>query len=371
MISDLAIGQRPHPHQLEIQEFDQYDLIIDARSPREFAEDHVPGAVNLPVVDNDQYAEVGTTHKTDKHRAYVLGVAQSLRNMAEAIDTRIRHLPQSARILVYCFRGGKRSRLWTDTLRTIGFKTDVLIGGWKRYRRWVSESLATYPAQFSYRVLSGPTGCGKTRLLHALEAVGEQVLDLEGLASHRGSLMGAIPGVAQPSQKLFDSMVLQKLRTFDPERPVWVEAESKKIGQVQLPTTLYESMHRSVTCYALDAPMAERVRLWHEDFGHFRSDPEALLGCLRHLVPLVGREEFDTWRSLGQAGRMDELFERLMLNHYDPAYARTSDRNYSNVAMRSVKLPDLGPETLRDLAKKLADDSETVTGNGKAVGELN
>ena len=344
----------PTATDLDILEFGDYDLIIDARSPREFADDHVPGAINLPVVGNDEYAQVGILYKADRHRAYLRGVADSLRNMAAAIDAHLSGLPAHARLLVYCFRGGKRSRLWYDTLRTIGFRTDRLDGGWKRYRRWVIAVLDRFPTRFDYHVVNGPTGCGKTRLLQALAAAGEQVLDLEGLARHRGSLIGAIPGVSQPGQKLFESAVLDALRRFDPGRPVWVEAESKKIGDVQLPTSLHESLHRARHRYLVEAPMSERVRVWREDFGHFAADPEAMLARLVYLVPLIGRETFEQWQALAAEGRIDALFERVMVDHYDPAYGRTMRRNYGDRPHAPVLLSDLGPDALGVVAAELA-----------------
>ena len=220
----------------------RYALVIDGRSEREYAEDHLPGAVNVPVVDNDQYAEVGTMHTTDKHRAYLIGVSYSLRNIARATDAVISKYPRDARLLVYCFRCGKRSKLWFDALSTIGYRVDRLPGGWKAYRAWVREQLTDVPRRFHFNVLCGPTGCGKTRLLTALEHAGAQVLDLERLAQHHGSLIGDLPGVPQPSQKWFDSLVLKELRSFDPRVPIWVESESKKIGALQLPDALLENM---------------------------------------------------------------------------------------------------------------------------------
>ncbi|MFT3800343.1 MAG: tRNA 2-selenouridine(34) synthase MnmH [Burkholderiaceae bacterium] len=344
----------PHPSELDIQEFGSYDVVIDARSPREFADDHIPEALNLPVVDSEQYAVVGTMYKQDRHRAYLRGVADSLRNMADAIDTQLNHLGPDARILVYCFRGGKRSRLWADALRTIGFRTDVLPGGWKRYRKWVRDGLARHAPALGYRVLGGPTGCGKTRLLQALARAGEQVLDLEGLASHRGSLIGAVPGVAQPGQKLFDSLLLATLRRFDPRRPVWVEAESKKIGSLQLPLELYESMHAAPVFYSLSLPMPERVRVWVEDFGHFVDDPASLIDRLQYLVPLVGHQTFDEWKALADSGQVLVLFERLMRDHYDPTYQRTSARHYARAQVRPIEIDDIEAATLDAVARRLA-----------------
>lgn len=343
----------PHPTQLEVEEFSSYALVIDARSPREYEEDHVPGAVNLPVVDNDEYAEVGTMHRSNPHGAYLIGVEYSLRNIARHIRPLISKYKPTDRFLVYCFRGGKRSRLWADNLRTIGFKVDVLSGGWKNYRRWVREALEQLPGRFEFRVLSGPTGCGKTRLLHALQAEGAQVLELEGLANHRGSLIGAVPGQLQPSQKWFDSQLLDTLRRFDPGRPVWVEAESKKIGNVQLPQALHDAMHR-MTPISLVVPMAERVKIWREDYSHFVDDPVGMVDKLEPLKPLVGGEELARWQELAQARRVDELFERVMVAHYDPCYTRSTRNHYQERAeLQSLEVPSVEPADLATVAREL------------------
>jgi len=330
-----------------------YALIIDARSPREFAEDHLPGAVNLPVVDDAQYAEVGTTHRSNPHAAYLIGVEYSLQNIAAQLKPLISRFGPDDRFLVYCFRGGKRSQLWAGNLRTIGFQVDVIPGGWKRYRAWVRERLELLPARFDYRVLCGPTGCGKTRLLHELARHGEQVVDLEGLASHRGSLLGDLPGQPQPSQKMFDSLLQDTLRGFDLARPVWLEAESKKIGRLQLPDALTAAMHRSPTVH-LRVPLAERVRLWREDYPHFAADPLAMVARLAPLKPLVGGQELASWAELAAQGRIDELFERVMVAHYDPCYLRSTTREYGpGDAADAVAVDSLAPQALAALARTL------------------
>lgn len=334
-------------------DFSSYGLIIDARSPREYADDHIPGAINLPVVDNDEYAEVGTLHRTDAMGAYQIGVAYSLNNISRHMRETIARHDRKTRILVYCFRGGKRSRLWFDALDTVGYKVERLPGGWKAYRRWVMDALEEAPLRLRYQVLSGPTGCGKTRLLAALEKEGAQVLDLEGLAVHRGSLIGAVPGHEQPPQKLFDSMLLHKLASFDPARPVWVEAESKMIGRVRLPQALMEGMGKG-SVVRVDAEMAQRVRVWREDFGHFEQDPKDMIHRLRYLKPLVGGEEFSAWENLAESGEVLELFERLMRNHYDPAYRRSLSRHYAGHDLApQVVLRDVSEQGLRPVAQEL------------------
>ncbi|MPW20059.1 tRNA 2-selenouridine(34) synthase MnmH [Paraburkholderia sp. CNPSo 3157] len=334
--------------------FDEYDLIIDARCEREFAEDHIPGAINLPVVNNEEYAEVGTLHRTDKMKAYLIGVAYSLKNISRYLDTVIASRPRRDRILVYCFRGGKRSRLWFDALDTIGYKVDRLPGGWKGYRRWVNGQLEERPRQFTYFVLAGPTGCGKTRLLDQLARAGAQVLDLEAVAAHRGSVIGAIPGISQPTQKYFDSLLLQQLLTFSTDRPVWVEAESKKIGNVQMPPALLNTMYSNGKLIRISAPMAQRVRLWREDYAHFEQDPAAFLAQLTHLRSLVGGKEFERWQDLTESGQIPELFERLMTVHYDPSYERSIKRNYPTLSETPlIELDELAPDALCLAAKNL------------------
>lgn len=317
----------PPSADLRVQDWAAYDLIIDARSPREYAEDHVPGALNLPVVGDDEYAQVGTLHRTDTHAAYLLGVAHSLRNMAQAIDDRITQLPRDARVLVYCFRGGKRSELWATALRIIGFRVDVVQGGWKNYRRWVRESLDTLPARFDWRVLCGRTGSGKTRLLAALAAKGHQVLDLEGLANHRGSVLGDLPGQPQPPQKWFDSLVLSELRRFDPAQPVWVESESKKIGRLQVPQAMIDAIRAAATV-TLDAAMPARVQLWKDDYPHLAADPAAMVRLLSPMKALIGGEELARWQALAEARDVDTLFERVMTHYYDPLYDRSLARDF-------------------------------------------
>jgi tRNA 2-selenouridine synthase len=345
-----------HPHQLQIREFSSYALVIDARSPHEYAEDHIPGAVNLPVVDDIEYAEVGTKHKTDKHTAYLIGVEYSLRNIAAQIKPLISRYGPQDRFLVYCFRGGKRSRLWADNLRTIGFDVDVLAGGWKNYRRWVRAGLETLPTTFSYRVLCGPTGAGKTRLLLELRRQGQQVLELEGLARHRGSLLGDVPGETQPTQKYFDTLVLDTLRGFDPRRAVWLEAESKKIGNLQLPEGLYEAMHRSASIN-IDTPMPERVKLWREDYPHFAADPVGMVNKLEPLKPLVGKETLAEWALLAASGRVDELFESVMVRHYDPCYVRSTRHNYGEQQQKgTIHVPSLDASALSDTVARIVRD---------------
>jgi tRNA 2-selenouridine synthase len=334
-----------------IRPLGDYALIIDARTPKEFAEDHLPGAVNLPVVTQAEFAEVGTLHRTQPHAAYVLGAQYALRNIARHIAEVIAPRPPSDRVLVYCFRGGKRSRAWADPVRNIGYSVDVLPGGWKAYRAWVREELARLPSTFDWRVLTGSTASGKTRLLAALAQEGAQVVDLEGLAAHRGSLLGDLPAQAQPPQKLFDTALREALSKLDPGRPVWVEDESKRIGKLQLPTALFDAI-RAAPVVRVEAPLPARVGLCRIDYAHFAADPVGMVQRLRAVRPLVGGACWAEWLALAEAGEVDTLFARLMSDHYDPCYARSSSAK--RPVVDSVALPDLDEATLRRAARALA-----------------
>ncbi|MEX3634545.1 tRNA 2-selenouridine(34) synthase MnmH [Paraburkholderia sp. BR14320] len=345
----------------DVDALKKFDLVIDARSPREFAEDHLPGAINLPVVFDDEYAEVGTTHRTDPMRAYQIGVAYSLKNIARHLELPYFRPSRKMSILVYCFRGGKRSKLWADTLETIGYKVERLPKGWKGYRSWVRETLEEIPARLQFNVLSGPTGCGKTRLLIALRESGAQIIDLEDLASHRGSIIGAIPGRQQPTQKLFDTTLLAELYRLDSSRRVWIEGESKRIGQVQLPTALFDRMHEG-RLFSVKTPMAERIEMWRREYPHFEKDPEGLVTRLSYLKALISGVTLQKWMSLAERHEIVPLFESIMLDYYDPAYSRSTKKNYSRTGCPiEVELETLDSSYLATVAKRLISESETPT----------
>jgi tRNA 2-selenouridine synthase len=331
-----------------IRPFGDYALIIDARTPKEYAEDHLPGALNLPVVSQEEFAEVGTLHRTNPHGAYVLGAQYALRNIARHIAEVIAPRKPSDRILIYCFRGGKRSRAWADPVRNIGYTVDVLPGGWKAYRAWVREELARLSTAFDWRVLTGSTASGKTRFLAALAAEGEQVLDLENLAAHRGSLLGDLPGHQQPTQKCFDSALREALARLDPARPVWLEDESKRIGKLQLPTELFEAIRQAPTV-RLVMDMPARVALCRLDYAHFVQDPVGMVQRLRPVRPLVGGSVWANWMALAESGDVDRLFERLMAEHYDPCYARSASMR--RPLLRELRLEGLDEASLRAAAR--------------------
>jgi tRNA 2-selenouridine synthase len=337
-----------------LPQLDQFDAVIDVRSESEFAEDHIPGAINCPVLNDEQRARVGTLYKqVSAFEAKKVGAAIVARNIADHIDALFLAKPRDWKPLIYCWRGGNRSGSMTHILARIGWPAVQLDGGYKEYRRHVNAALTDLPARFSLRVVCGTTGSGKSRLLQTLAAEGAQVLDLEQLAAHRGSVLGNLPSEPQPSQKTFESALWQKLRGFDPARPVFVESESKKVGNLRVPDALMEKM-RASPCIAINISRPDRVRLLMEDYAHFVQDPAILNKQLDCLVTLHGRVKIGEWQSMALSGQMASLVEQLLVEHYDPAYLRSIDRNFLQVgAARLVELPDISAAAFRQAARQL------------------
>ena len=310
-----------------LPELDRYDAIIDARSPSEFALDHLPGAINCPVLDDAQRIQVGTLYKqVNAFEAKKVGAAMVAQNIGRQIETLWLDKPRDWKPLIYCWRGGNRSGAMAHILAKIGWPVIQLEGGYKAYRNHVNLALATTPA-LDFKVICGTTGSGKSRLLEVLHGIGAQVLDLEQLAAHRGSVLGKLPSQPQPSQKAFEGAIWQRLRRFDPARPVFIESESKKVGNLRVPDALMEKM-RASPCIALTLSRPNRVRLLMEDYTHFTRDPQVLNAQLDCLLSLYGREKIGRWHALANAGEMAELVDELLVEHYDPAYTRSIDRNF-------------------------------------------
>jgi len=337
-----------------IQRLESFDALIDARSESEYAEDRVPGAVNWPSLTDDERWLVGTEYKqVSPFVARKRGAALVARNIAAHIERDVFDKPRDWQPLVYCWRGGKRSGALAAVLDQIGFKVHLLEGGYREYRRAVTADLQQLPRRFRYHVLCGKTGSGKSRLLGALHERGAQVLDLEALADHRGSVLGLVPGRPQPGQKQFESRVWDTLRRLDPSREVWVESESKKVGELRVPEALVECM-RAAPCVRVELPLDARVKLLMEDYDFFVKDVPAFCARLDALRALRGNEVVDRWQELARAGRVEVVHE-LLLKHYDPVYLQSMQRNFREFDQAPVlELSDGGPAALADAAAKLA-----------------
>lgn len=305
-----------------------FDAVIDARSEGEYGLDRLPNALNWPSLNNEERARVGTIYKQiSAFEARKIGGALVARNVAHHILAHCQDKDKTWKPLIYCWRGGKRSGSLALILGQIGFDVHLMEGGYKAFRAEMLADLEPLCQQFDYRVICAPTGSGKTRLLHALAAKGAQVLDLEALANHRSSVLGLVPGEVQPSQKQYDMRIWQTLKTLDPTRPVFVESESKKVGNVSIPDGLITTM-RAGRCLRLDLPLTARVALLLEDYDYFVQDPEFFCARLEVLIPLRGRAVVEGWQQQARSGHMAEVVEDLLHNHYDPSYLSSMLRNF-------------------------------------------
>ncbi|MBE2241322.1 MAG: tRNA 2-selenouridine(34) synthase MnmH [Burkholderiaceae bacterium] len=336
-------------------ELERFGAVIDARSPAEFAHDHLPGAVNWPVLDDEERRLVGIEYaQVSAFEARKRGAALVAKNIAAHIEREVMDKGKDWRPLVYCWRGGQRSGSMAWFLDQMGFRTYVLAGGYKAFRAAVRAELAELPARIGFEVVCGRTGSGKTRLLGALRDAGAQVLDLEGLARHRGSVLGVVPGCAQPSQKAFETALWDVLRRFDPQQPVFVESESKKIGNLRVPEAVIERMRASARCLHVEMPDAGRLALLQEDYAFLAADPGLFCRLLDGLVALRGRETVAYWQQRVRAGAVAEVFGELMRLHYDPGYERSMRANFTGfAAAETVRLEDGSPPALAAAAKRL------------------
>lgn len=327
-----------------------FDDIIDVRSPAEFAEDHIPGAINLPALSNEERARVGTIYvQQDAFLARKIGAALVSRNVADHVEGPLADRDGGWKPLVYCWRGGQRSGSVAIILKQIGWRADTVQGGYQSYRRLVAGALydATMPCPVV--VIDGGTGTAKTRLLEHLAAQGAQVLDLEAMAQHRGSVFGPMSD-AQPSQKAFESLLASKISQLDPTRVVYVEAESSKIGQRIIPPTLWKAMIAAPNL-RITAPLAARASHLLSAYPDLIEDAVKLDTVLQKLVRYHGHEQVDAWQALAAARDFHNLARALIQTHYDPRYGRISRAHAP--ATEPIDLPDLSEATLAATAARI------------------
>jgi tRNA 2-selenouridine synthase len=318
---------------------DAFDCIIDVRSPAEFADDHIPGAINCPVLDDQQRIEVGTLYKqVSPFEAKKIGAALVAENIARHLKQNFLGQAKDWQPLIYCWRGGQRSGAMTTVFRQIGWNAKQLEGGYKAYRRYVVDELSRLPRDFRYWVVKGATGSAKTRVLHAMADLGAQIVDLEGLAGHKGSVFGLVPETTQPSQKTFETTLCFGLKRLDPRQPVFIEAESRKIGGVHVPECLIESM-RGSPCLTIDAPRAVRVDYLLRDYAYFTQHTDYVLQRLDALKQFCGEKTVQKWRTLVLEQQWPEFVDALLADHYDPLYEKSQKTNYGAGALGELLVP--------------------------------
>jgi tRNA 2-selenouridine synthase len=330
----------------------RFDDIIDVRSPAEYAEDHIPGAINLPVLSDAERAEVGRIYKQDSpFRARKVGAALVAANAARHLQGPLADKPGGWQPLVYCWRGGQRSGSFASILSQVGWRTELVAGGYKAYRTLVVAALYDTPFPCPVILLDGNTGSAKTEILHRLAARGVQMLDLEGLAHHRGSLFGAMPG-GQPSQKAFESALAIAVSNLDPSRVVVVEAESSKVGDCRLPVGLWKAM-AAAKRLEICAPLEARARYLVTAYADMVADPACLSATIDRLRPAHAADQITQWQQMAAAGAFEPLAAGLMAQHYDPRYGKHRERLDHGIT--ELVVDDLGPATLDRAADQIAD----------------
>lgn len=345
-----------HNAPVRVADMQAFDTLIDARSPAEFALDHVPGAINCPVLDDEERRIVGTLYKQQgAFEARRVGGAMVAANLAKHLRERFADRPANWKPLVYCWRGGMRSGSMVTWLRLVGWDAQQLAGGYKSFRRHVISQLDALCPKLDLHVICGATGSAKTRVLQALAAQGEQVLDLEDMASHKGSLLGNLPGVPQPSQKSFETALATRLERFDLARPIYVEGESARIGKVSLPLSLVARMRESPSVIEVAATPEARLAFLLRDYAYLGDDREGLAAQLGKLKELQGKETVARWQQWALAGELEPLFAELMALHYDPHYERSQSRHFAAWGQRrSVQAQALDEAGIEALAREIA-----------------
>ena len=359
----------------------QFDEIIDVRTEDEFAEDRIFNAINLPVLDNQQRIEIGTLYKKEKSIAKKLGAALINKNTSEHIVNHFMNKDLNYKPLIYCWRGGHRSRSLAIILKEIGFQPAILSGGYKEYRKMVRNKVQEETTDDNRTtfddckiiLVSGSTGSGKSLLLETLEKRGEQILHLEDLAKHKGSVLGNYPNEAQPSQKLFETKIYQKIEfDFDPRKVIWVENESTKVGQCNVPMRVWKKMLQSPRIH-INVSLKDRVQFLLKDYEYMCTEESkaGLIEILTKLEKHAGKKKPAEWCEMVRSSQYEELIEDLMVEYYDKNYKKprgSAMETYNipgglildqNKLMNSVMMEDiiaLGDNYISDYKKKSSEE---------------
>ena len=340
--------------QASVADLVRCDTLIDARTPAEFALDHIPGAINCPVLSDEERVVVGTMYKLrGAFEARRAGGALVAANLAMHLRVAFVDKPRGWKPIVYCWRGGLRSGSMVQWLRLVGWDARQLSGGYKQWRKHVIALIERLAPQMDLRVLCGPTGSAKTRVLTALADEGAQTLDLEACANHKGSVLGGLPGIEQPSQRQFETRIATILQRVDPTRPLYVEAESRKIGRLAVPTPLLSRLRES-PCIAIAATSESRIAYLLRDYAYLGDDSEELAGNIALLQGLQSNETLARWQGWARNRELATLFAELLTLHYDPLYARSQQHNLTGLASAArFETPGLDEDDVHALAKAI------------------
>ena len=330
----------------------KFDTIIDVRSPLEFAEDHIVGAINCPVLSDLERQKVGTIYKKESSfKAKIIGSSLTAKNIAFHIENKFMEKKGSWQPLIYCWRGGQRSKAFSIVLSEVGWRTNQLKGGYKEYRNQVINFLDNIGPKLKITLISGKTGSAKTKILKSIENEGGQILDLEGLANHKGSLLGKIPDLIQPSQKFFESLIFNKIQNLNLKDKIYIEAESSKIGNIHIPKSIWKKMIKSPRI-EISANVELRAKFLVSDYDYMCNDPTLINPIIKGLKNRLSKKLFDEWTNLIDRKKWFDLTKSFLENHYDPSYSSNTIKNDRKV-IKKITATSLNNSDIKDIAKKI------------------
>ena len=328
----------------------KYDTIIDVRSPSEFETDHIVGAINCPILYDDERQKVGTIYKQiSSFKAKIIGSSLSAKNIAFHIEKEFLEKKGSWKPLIYCWRGGQRSKAFSIVLSEVGWRTYQLSGGYKEYRNDIIKYLDNIGMKLKIILISGKTGSAKTKILHSIRDQGAQILDLEGLARHKGSLLGAIPNLKQPSQKFFESLLFYEINKLNLKKNIFIEAESSKVGNVHIPKSIWSNMILSKRIEVV-ADVNTRAKFLIDDYQYMCKNPILIKPMIKGLKTRLSNNLIDSWEKLIDEKKWFELTKSFLENHYDSSYSSNTIKNDRKV-IREVQATTLNNENIKNIAK--------------------
>tara|TARA_B110000261_G_scaffold76342_1_gene88267 strand:+ start:644 stop:1687 length:1044 start_codon:yes stop_codon:yes gene_type:complete len=328
----------------------KYDTIIDVRSPSEFEIDHIVGAINCPILYDDERQKVGTIYKQiSSFKAKIIGSSLSAKNIAFHIEKEFLEKKGSWKPLIYCWRGGQRSKAFSIVLSEVGWRTYQLSGGYKEYRNDIIKYLDNIGMKLKIILISGKTGSAKTKILHSIRDQGAQILDLEGLARHKGSLLGAIPNLKQPSQKFFESLLFYEINKLNLKKNIFIEAESSKVGNVHIPKSIWSNMILSKRIEVV-ADVNTRAKFLIDDYQYMCKNPILIEPMIKGLKTRLSNNLIDSWEKLIDEKKWFELTKSFLENHYDSSYSSNTIKNDRKV-IREVQATTLNNENIKNIAK--------------------
>ena len=330
----------------------KFDTIIDVRSPLEFVEDHIVGAINCPVLSDLERQKVGTIYKKESSfKAKIIGSSLTAKNIAFHIENKFMEKKGSWQPLIYCWRGGQRSKAFSIVLSEVGWRTNQLKGGYKEYRNQVINFLDNIGPKLKITLISGKTGSAKTKILKSIENEGGQILDLEGLANHKGSLLGKIPDLIQPSQKFFESLIFNKIQKLNLKDKIYIEAESSKIGNIHIPKSIWKKMIKSPRI-EISANVELRAKFLVTDYDYMCNNPTLINPIIKGLKNRLSKNLFDEWTNLIDRKKWFDLTKSFLENHYDPSYSSNTIKNDRKV-IKKITATSLNNSDIKDIAKKI------------------